>query len=123
MIAAIRRGSVFLVNDTVLTLPPNDGRQYHQQRHVVVMSGNLRNSDPNWPTVLVVPTSTQGKLATAYCVKLDKGVGNLPKSCWARATMPQPILKEDLRDRAGDLPLPYVDLIVNGMLNYMGLLD
>ncbi|MEV4059743.1 type II toxin-antitoxin system PemK/MazF family toxin [Nonomuraea dietziae] len=123
MIAAIRRGSVFLVNDNVLTLPPNDKRSYHPQRFVVVLSGNARNADPDWKTVLVVPTSSQSKLATSYCVKLGKGVGNLPKDCWARVTMPQPILKTDLRDRTGELPPRYLDLITNGILDYMGLLD
>lgn len=120
---AIRRGSVFLVNDQDLTLPPNSARTYHGQRTVVVISANKWNMNPDWDFVLVVPTSSSGRRATPLCVKLAAGSGNLTSKCWARVIFPQPMLKTSLGDRLGELPDAALELITLGVLDYAGALD
>jgi mRNA-degrading endonuclease toxin of MazEF toxin-antitoxin module len=119
----IRRGGVFWVKDDALTLPPADNRNFHDRRTVIVVSGDATNQDPDWPVILVIPTSTSTSFKTEYCVKLAAGVGNLQKKCWARVPCPQPILKTDLVDHTGQLPPDALDLLDRGLLNYMGLLD
>ena len=123
MINAIRRGSVFWVNDQAITLPPNANRKYHDRRSVVVISGNKYNMNPDWDHILVVPTSTQTGLNTPLCVKLGQGLGNLPAKCWARVHMPQPMLKTDLGDRLGELPEEALNLIMMGLFDYAGALE
>jgi len=101
---AIRRGGVFWVSDETLSLPPNPQRTFHNRRPVIVISGDAKNASPEWPHVLVVPTSSSGTRATEFCVKLAYGVGNLPSKCWARTVMPQPIEKKALGDYLGEIP-------------------
>ena len=119
----IRRGGVFMVPDQAISLPPNPGRLEHTSRPVIVVSGDAKNSDPAWKHVLVIPTSSSGKRATEFCVKLGYGVGNLPSKCWARTVMPQPVAKDDLGDYLGQLPPDVLETIDNALLAYMGLID
>ncbi|MDG4763624.1 type II toxin-antitoxin system PemK/MazF family toxin [Solwaraspora sp. WMMD406] len=97
-------GGIYYVKDKAISLPPNDGRNYHDERRpVVVLSGPDTNSLAGWPTVLVAPISTSPKLKTQYCVKLGASEGGLPKKCWVRVVAVQPLLKSDLQDRLGVL--------------------
>jgi mRNA-degrading endonuclease toxin of MazEF toxin-antitoxin module len=118
-----RKGGVFLVNDRLINLPPDDARNYHGQRYVIIVSGNGPNSNGNWPLVLAVPASTQSTLKTQYCVTLAQGTGNLPKKCWARVVAVQPIAKADLGDYAGEIPASMMTLLEQNLLAYMGLID
>lgn len=73
--------------------------------------------------MLVVPTSTSAQRTTEYCVELNKGQGNLPKKCWARVTLTQPLAKSELRDYCGRLYAAQVELLEQNLLAYMGLVD
>ena len=53
------KGGVFLVQDRLISLPPDATRNLHSQRYVIVVSGNDPNSNADWPLVLAVPASTQ----------------------------------------------------------------
>lgn len=119
----IRRGGVFLVSDDTVSLPPNAQRLTHHQRPVIVISGDAKNADPEWPHVLVVPTSSSGRRSTEFCVKLAYGTGNLPSKCWARVVMPQPIAKADLGNYLGQIPADIMETIDTALLAYMGLID
>jgi hypothetical protein len=90
---------------------------------VIVLSGDAKNQQLDWPLVYVVPTSTATMLKTEYCVKLAQGVGNLPSKCWVRTVCAQPFLKEELGDYLGTLPAHLVSLIEENLFAYMGLVD
>jgi mRNA-degrading endonuclease toxin of MazEF toxin-antitoxin module len=118
-----RKGGVFMVDDKLINLPPDDNRNLHPHRYVIVVSGNATNADQTWPIVLAVPTSSQSTLATQYCVKLGQGVGNLPRKCWARVVAVQPIAKRDLRDFTGTIPGVQMALLEENLLAYLGSID
>ena len=118
-----RKGGVFMVYDKVINLPPDASRQMHNQRPSIIVSGDATNAESAWPTVLVVPTSTQSALASEYCVELAKGIGNLPKKCWARVVLVQPVAKADLRDFLGKIPAIELELLEQNLLAYMGSID
>ncbi|GAA1431360.1 hypothetical protein GCM10009616_18270 [Microlunatus lacustris] len=116
-------GGVYWVRDESISLPPNDVRNMHPRRPVVVISGPNTNSDPNWATVLIMPTSTATTHRTRFCVKLPAGCGNLDKKTWARVPAAQPLLKTDLQDQLGILPADKLEEIQGRLLDYMGLLE
>ncbi|HVB41963.1 MAG TPA: type II toxin-antitoxin system PemK/MazF family toxin [Streptosporangiaceae bacterium] len=118
-----RKGGVFMVKDRVLNMPPEDKRKPHEHRYIIIVSGNAANEDKDWPVVLAVPTSTSSELATEYCLPLDKGTGNLPKRCWARVTLIQPVGKADLGHYVGRLLAMQVELLEQNLLAYMGSVD
>jgi mRNA-degrading endonuclease toxin of MazEF toxin-antitoxin module len=119
----IRKGGIFWVKDESLTMPPNDRRTYHPQRTVIIMSGDSTNQDARWPTVLVMPTSSESTLKTEFCVKLAAGQGNVQKKCWARVIHTQPFLKDDLGDYLGQLSAEVVASLEDSLFTYMGLID
>lgn len=112
-----------MVPDKALSLPPNAGREFHGQRPVIVISGDAQNADDTWRHILVIPTSSSGRLKTEFCVKLAYGTANLTSKCWARTPMPQPVAKNDLIDYLGQMPADIMETIDNGLLAYMGLID
>ncbi|MFI7552505.1 type II toxin-antitoxin system PemK/MazF family toxin [Micromonospora sediminimaris] len=115
-------GGLYYVKDSIVSLPPNDGRNIHDERRpVVVLSGPNTNSFAGWRTVLVAPTSTSTSLKTKYCVKLAAGEGNLPKKCWVRVVAVQPLLKSDLQDHLGVLSAARLEEIQARLFQYMGL--
>lgn len=123
MKGSIRKGGVYLVPDRSLTMPPNDQRNLHPKRPVIVLSGDAKNEQADWPLVYVVPTSTSTTLKTEYCVKLAQGAGNLPSKCWVRTVCAQPFLKEELGDYLGRLPAQSLALIEENLFAYLGLVD
>ncbi|MFC0864275.1 type II toxin-antitoxin system PemK/MazF family toxin [Sphaerimonospora cavernae] len=123
MRGSIRKGGVYYVSDRSLTMPPNDKRNYHPKRPVIVLSNDANNEQADWPFVYVVPTSTATTLRTEYCVKIAQGFGNLPSKCWARTICAQPFLKEELGDYLGQLPPQVMGLIEENLLGYIGLVD
>lgn len=120
MKAPIRRGGVYRVPDHRITLPPDYARAPHNQRAVIVISGDAENENPDWPVVMVVPCSSQGSRATRYCVKLNHGVANVEKKCWARVVSAQPIAKDELGDYVGSLPANLLADIYVNLAAYMG---
>ncbi|MFI6519831.1 type II toxin-antitoxin system PemK/MazF family toxin [Spirillospora sp. NPDC050679] len=119
----IRRGGVFMVSDEALSMPPNAARHLRTQRPVVVISGDAKNCDADWKHVLVMPISTSGRLATEFCIKVRYGTANLTSKSWIRAVLLQPIAKSDLGDFLGDMPPATMDMLAEGLLAYMGLVD
>ncbi|QSB13959.1 type II toxin-antitoxin system PemK/MazF family toxin [Natronosporangium hydrolyticum] len=115
-------GGVYYVKDNVISLPPNDQREYHEQRRpVVILSGPDTNSDKDWRVVLVAPISSSTSLKTSYCVKVNAGEANMSKKCWVRVVAVQPILKSDLGDRLGVLPSERLEEVQARIFQYMGL--
>ncbi|MFI6758977.1 type II toxin-antitoxin system PemK/MazF family toxin [Micromonospora sp. NPDC050417] len=115
-------GGIYYVKDSVITLPSNDDRQYHEERRpVVVLSGPNTNSFGGWRTVLVAPISSSTSLKTSYCVKLSAGEGGLSKKCWVRVIAVQPLLKSDLEDRLGVLAAERLEEIQARLFQYMGM--
>ncbi|WP_182899420.1 type II toxin-antitoxin system PemK/MazF family toxin [Microbispora sp. H10830] len=119
----IRKGGVYYVSDRSLTMPPNDQRNLHPRRPVVVLSGDAKNQQSDWDLIYVAPLSTATTLKTEYCVKLAQGTANLPGKCWVRTVCAQPFLKEELGDYLGQLPPQLVALIEDNLFAYLGLVD
>lgn len=115
-------GGVYYVKDSAITLPPNDERNFHDERRpVVVLSGPDTNSNGGWRIVLVAPISSSSSLKTGFCVKLAAGDGGVVKKCWVRVVAIQPLLKSDLGDRLGVLPAGRLEEIQARLFQYMGL--
>lgn len=118
----ILNGGVYYVPDSLISLPPNDERQLHEQRRpVVVLSGPATNNSNEWRTVLIAPMSSSTQLKTGYCVKLAAGQGGLRKKCRVRVIAVQPLLKSDLGDRLGLLPGERLEEIQARLFQYLGL--
>jgi mRNA-degrading endonuclease toxin of MazEF toxin-antitoxin module len=116
-------GGVYWVADARLTLPPDNDRQLHPRRGVVILSGPETNSDPAWLLVQVVPLSSESTRKTRFCVKISAGEGNVDKKVWARVPAVQPILKSDLQDYVGVLPETRVEEIQARLWQYLGMAD
>lgn len=115
-------GGVYYVRDSLISLPPNDERQIHEERRpVVVLSGPDTNSSDGWRVVLVAPISSSTSLKTSYCVKLSAGEGGLTRKCWVRVIAVQPLLKSDLGDRLGVLSAERLEEIQARLFQYLGL--
>jgi mRNA-degrading endonuclease toxin of MazEF toxin-antitoxin module len=116
-------GGVYYVDDSVISLPPNDDRMYHNERRpVVVLSGPDTNSDDAWRTVLVAPISSSTSRKTRYCVRLAASEGGLAKKGWVRVIAVQPLSKTELADRPGVLPAARLEEIQARLFRYLGLL-
>jgi mRNA-degrading endonuclease toxin of MazEF toxin-antitoxin module len=117
-------GAVYYVRDRDLTLPPNQDRQYHDERRpVLVISGPETNSDPSWGFVLVAPISSSTSLKTRFCVLLGAGAANLSKKGWVRVSAVQPLMKSQLGDHTGILTAGKFAEVQARLLEYMGLTD
>ena len=119
-------GEVFLVADRVLSLPPESDRRVHpdtEPRPFVVLS-DVQGSDPQWPTVLGCPVSSETTRRTPLCVKLAAGEAGLRRKSWVRIPALQPIAKEDLPPdrRIGQLPADKLELAQKHILIYLGLM-
>lgn len=116
-------GGVYYVKDPAISLPPNQGREFHDQRRpVVVLSGPATNSNGGWPIVLVAPISSSTSLKTSYCVRLAAGEAGVTKKCWIRVVAVQPLSKADLEDRIGVLSATRLEEVQARLFQYMGLL-
>lgn len=111
--------------DVGLTLPPESvrGDAHKTARPFLVISADTKNLDPNWPTVVGFPLSTSTTFRTQFDVKLAAGDGNVPKKCWVRVPAIQPIAKEDLADKLGELPAELMLDVEAGIAEYLALLD
>jgi len=117
-------GAVYYVRDRDLTLPPNDDRQYHDERRpVLIISGPETNSDVTWGFVLVAPISSSTSHKTRFCVRLGAGAANLPKKGWIRVSAVQPLMKSQLGDRTGIVTADQLAEVHARLLQYMGLTD
>lgn len=116
-------GGIYIVRDGALTLPPNDRRDVHPTRPVVVLSRPDTNVDPNWPVVLVCPLSSSTGLKTRFCVKLAAGEANSNKKTWIRVPAVQPLLKSELGSHTGTLDQDKLEEVQARLLEYLGLDD
>lgn len=116
-------GGIYWVDDSDVSLPPNDQRKLHPKRTVLVLSGPDSNFDPTWELVLVAPLSSETARKTKFCVKLAQGDGNVMKKCWVRVPAVQPLLKTHLRDHLGVVPAEKLEEVQARLFDYMGLAD
>ncbi|MCA1673501.1 MAG: type II toxin-antitoxin system PemK/MazF family toxin, partial [Actinobacteria bacterium] len=117
-------GAVYYGRDRDLTLPPNDDRQYHDQRRPVsVISGSETNSDASWGFVLMALISSSTSHKTRFCVRLAAGAANLPKKGWVRVSAVQPLMKSQLGDQTGIVTADKLAEVHARLLQYMGLTD
>ncbi|MGC5009715.1 type II toxin-antitoxin system PemK/MazF family toxin [Streptosporangium sp. DT93] len=123
MKSVIRKGGVYWVSDSSLTLPPNDKRKIKPRRPVLVLSGDATNEDPQWPIVLVAPISTSPAMKTDFCLKLGAGTANLPEKGWVRIVALQPLVKEDIADYVGHLPAAMLAIVEENLFAYMELIS
>lgn len=95
----LRAGHIILVSDPLITIPPNaEDRVVHTSRPAIVVSADVRNEDPSWPFVLVVPTTTNSAYRSEICVPLFKAKDKVTKDCIARVPLLQPLYKEQLNE-------------------------
>lgn len=113
---------VYLVPDQQVTMPPNGERRMHERRPVIVLSEQRICSDENWPVVSALPLSTSDKYVTPYDVEVAKGVCGNTDQCWARVHMVQPLLKEHLVTKWGEVPPNLFQDILSKFAEHVGLL-
>ncbi|WP_157520913.1 type II toxin-antitoxin system PemK/MazF family toxin [Herbidospora daliensis] len=117
-------GGVYLVNDKVVRLLPEDKRVVHDERRmVVVVTGGGPNRDPDWPVVLICPISGSTRQRTAFDIQLARGQGGATKKCWIRIPAVQPLMKSVLEDRTGALDENLLTQVQARLAQYLGLLD
>ena len=116
----IRAGCVYYVADEVVAMPPEQYRTPHDRRTVLVVSGDHRNCDPDWPVVLICPVSS-GEQGSPYDVKLGAGVAGLKKKGWVRSTLVQPLDKKELQEciSLNGLPSLMLTEVHSKVLRYM----
>lgn len=102
--------------------PPWDGVPPKKSRRVIVISAASANEDPEYPFVLVIPTSTEPTRVTGYCLKLEKtdAAGN---PIWARVPAFMALEKNDLFDLDYVMEPAERQLLETKMLQYLGLWD
>lgn len=98
------------------------------RRSVIVVSDQNQIHGTNswssnvWPSVLIVPISTQERLKTAFDVEIPYGEGNLGTRGWARIPALQLIDKDYLEDMSGQIRLEKLEEITARILDYLGIL-
>ncbi|MEZ2388238.1 type II toxin-antitoxin system PemK/MazF family toxin [bacterium RCC_150] len=115
----IRRGHLYWVADSEVEMPPEQNRTSHSQRPVIVITGDHKNDDTDWPIVAVCPVSS-GAQASAYDVRIPANTGGLRAKGWARVCLIQPLDKALLGDRIGQLEANMVDDVIANYLGYLG---
>jgi len=119
---AIQVGGVYLVQDSVLTLPPESSREVHTTRRpFVVLSGDRTNQDPAWPVVLGCPLSSSTTWKTEFCIQLSAAEAG--KKTWVRVPAIQPLLKDHLEDLTFTLDSGRVEEVRASLLDYVGALS
>lgn len=118
----IRRGSVHLIADNLLTMLPTAQKIDHPTRPVVIISRDDLNIDAGWPFVIAIPISTSTKFRTPHCVAINAGNGNLPRKCWARTGMMQPLEKQSIGQMLGKLTEDRLQEIELRVAEYLGLI-
>lgn len=122
MKSPIRKGGVYWVLDSSIQLPPESVRTVKRRRPVIVISGDATNEAAAWPIALVIPVSTSPAFATDFCLKIGKGVANLPEPGWARVVAIQPLAKGEIGDYVGHLPSAMMAILVENLLSYADLI-
>lgn len=116
-------GGVYWLPDEDITLLPPEERALHPRRPVITVSSQELMTDADWPFALVIPTSTQPRRATRFCIEIKAGEGNLPQDTWARVPAVQPVMKSALTQYIGLVPPLRLTEIKASVVAYMGLLD
>lgn len=115
----IRRGHVYWVPDAEIDLPPEQNRSQHPRRPVIVLTSDQKNTDSDWPIVVVCPLSS-GAQASEYDVRISANAGGLSSRGWARVCLIQPLDKKFLNDRIGQLDASVIDDVMANYLGYLG---
>jgi mRNA-degrading endonuclease toxin of MazEF toxin-antitoxin module len=119
---AVIVGGVYLVQDKLIRLLPEEERVVKDPRRpVVVVSGPDTNGDAAWPLVLACPISGSTSRRTKYDAQLAAGQGGVIKKCWVRVPAVQPLQKTDLQDRSGTLDERLLAQVHTRLVQYMGL--
>lgn len=116
---------MYLVADRLLNLPPASERRVYpdtKPRPFVVLSA-VNGTDPDWPTVLGCPISSETTRWTPFCVKLAANEAGQRRKSWIRIPALQPVAKEDLppSERIGTLPSDKLEIAQKRILLYLGL--
>lgn len=117
----IEAGSVYLVPDHSVKLPPEEDRETHPQRTVMVVSHDKINQSGDWAVIMVAPISGSTRFRTQYCVKLSAGEGNVTKKCWVRTSAVQPIAKSELGDYMGKVSEERLQDVMQELLSILPL--
>jgi mRNA-degrading endonuclease toxin of MazEF toxin-antitoxin module len=113
--------SIYEVPDGVIRLPPENDRQKHRVRFVVVMSEQKVCHSDAWPIVSCCPLSSSTRYDTEYDVVIPKGiVTGEDKETTARVHMIQPIEKAHLTNRVNTLPVDLFDAIIANLAAHFG---
>ena len=117
----IRRGGVYWIPDTAVQLPPTTpkDRVVHPRRPFLVMSTDKTNVDDQWPLVIGFPFSTSHEFSSEFDFELEKGDAGLKEGCWVRIPLFQPIAKEKLLERVGQLSASQMQSVVALHLHYI----
>lgn len=100
-------------------MPPEQNRTPHPRRPVVVLAGDHKNGDTGWPITVVCPISS-GAQFSEYDVRIPANAGGLSAKGWARVCLIQPIDKNFIGDRIGQLDARTVDELMANYLGYLG---
>ena len=101
-------GEIWTVRDELLSLLPADRvhgarENYYPSRTVVVIQNSEENTDPTYPVIRVVPLTSQVRFMREFDVELNPQLDSVKKTCIARVQLAQPILKNDLYQKVGDI--------------------
>jgi mRNA-degrading endonuclease toxin of MazEF toxin-antitoxin module len=118
-----RKGGVFMVDDGVLRMPPEDKRKRHPHRYVIIISGDAHQRRSSMASPAGSANIDERGLRHGVLRRAEQGLRQPAEKCWARVTLTQPLLKADLRDYCGRLLAAQVDLLEQNLLAYMGLVD
>ncbi|WP_407921053.1 type II toxin-antitoxin system PemK/MazF family toxin [Arthrobacter terricola] len=110
---------MYWVADSEIDMPPEQNRTTHPRRPVVVLTGDHKNDDSDWPIVVVCPVSS-GAQVSEYDVRIPANTGGLSSKGWARVCLIQPLDKAFLDDRIGQLEANMVDQLMANYLGYLG---
>jgi mRNA-degrading endonuclease toxin of MazEF toxin-antitoxin module len=120
----VTAGGVYYVTDDKIRLLPEEQRELHDHRRpALVVSGFSANSDPDWLFVLICPISGSTRHRTRYDVQLAAGQGGVVKKCWVRVPAIQPLMKDRLGDRLGNVDGRLLSQVQARIAQYVGLLD
>lgn len=117
---AIRAGQIYLVSDQKVSMPPEENRTFHEQRTILVISGNVHNSNNSWPLLTACPISS-GSRSSELDIRLGAGIGGLAKKGFARIALVQPFPKNllgDCLDLKG-VPLPLLEDAHRSYIRYL----
>ena len=114
-------GGIYFVKEDKIRLLPEDDREPHERRPVLVLSGAGTNCDTGWRVILCCPISGSASRKTRFCVPLAYSEANMTKKCWIRVPAAQPLMKADLEDYIGAISAEKLNTVHLRLVQYLGL--